>query len=122
MANNRIIDRSRKKKPERFDARLRTSEEEEGPLSLEDILPGLGETPEDKELKNIIWETINQTLDDLPEEQSEVFIMHEFEEMSFNEISERTGTGVNTLISRKRYAVLELRNRLKYLYQQLKNK
>jgi len=91
-------------------------------LSLEDILPDLSDTPEDEELKQIIWETIDTTLDELPAEQSEVFIMHEFEEMSFSEISEITGEGVNTLISRKRYAVLELRNRLKYLYEQLKIK
>ena len=92
------------------------------PLSLEDILPDLSATPEDTELKQIIWETIDKTLDEIPEEQSEVFIMHEFEEMSFNEISELTGLGVNTLISRKSYSVLELRSRLKHLYNQLKIK
>lgn len=122
VTNNKIIDRSRKKKTENFDVRSNGDPEEDGPLSMEDILPDLGETPEDKELKDMIWETIDQTLDELPEEQSEVFIMHEFEDMSFNEISEKSGIPVNTLISRKRYAVLELRNRLKYLYKQLKDK
>ncbi len=91
-------------------------------MSLEDILPDLSDSPEDVELKQLIWETIDNTLDEIPDEQSEVFVMHEFEEMSFKEISEITGEGVNTLISRKRYAVLELRNRLKFLYKQLKNK
>lgn len=122
VANNRIIDRFRKKKTESVDIVSKNSDSEEGPLSLEEILPDLSDTPEDTELKQIIWETIDETLDDLPDEQSEIFIMHEFEEMGFNEISELTGLGVNTLISRKRYAVLELRNRLKHLYNQLKIK
>ena len=122
VANNKIIDRFRKKKAKTVDIISNGENSEEGPLSLEEILPDLSDTPEDTELKQIIWDTIDQTLDELPEEQSEIFIMHEFEEMSFNEISEITGLGVNTLISRKRYAVLELRNRLKYLYNQLKIK
>ena len=122
VANNRIIDGYRKKKNKTVDIISKGASSEEGPLSLEEILPDLGDTPEDTELKQIIWETIDQTLEELPEEQSEVFIMHEFEEMSFKEISEITGLGVNTLISRKRYAVLELRNRLKHLYNQLKIK
>ncbi len=122
VANNRIIDRFRKRRTQRLDAISKEKSSEEGPLSLEEILPALSATPEDTELKQLIWETIDDTLDKLPEEQCEVFIMHEFEEMSFNEISEITGIGVNTLISRKRYAVLELRNRLKHLYKQLKNK
>ena len=122
VANNRIIDRYRKKKHQSVDITSKNNNSEEGPLSLEDILPGLSDSPEDVELKQIIWETIDNTLDEIPGEQSEVFIMHEFEEMSFKEISEITGEGINTLISRKRYAVLELRNRLKYLYNQLKIK
>jgi RNA polymerase sigma factor (sigma-70 family) len=122
VANNKIIDRYRKKKHQSVDVSSRNHNSEEGPLSLEDILPDLSETPEDVELKQIIWETIDNTLDEIPEEQSEVFVMHEFEEMSFKEISEITGEVVNTLISRKRYAVLELRNRLKFLYKQLNNK
>ncbi len=122
VANNKIIDGYKKKKHQNVDITSKNNNSEEGPLSLEDILPDLNDTPEDEELKQIIWETIDTTLDELPAEQSEVFIMHEFEEMSFSEISEITGEGVNTLISRKRYAVLELRNRLKYLYEQLKIK
>ena len=122
VANNNIIDRYRKKKHQSVDITSRNNNSEEGPLSLEDILPGLSDSPEDVELKQIIWETIDHTLEELPDEQSEVFVMHEFEDMSFNEISEITGVGVNTLISRKRYAVLELRNRLKHLYKQLKFK
>ena len=122
VANSKIIDRFRKKKTQTVNIISQDNSSMEGPLSLEDILPDLGDTPEDVELKQIIWETIDNTLEDLPVEQSEVFIMHEFEEMSFNEISEISGLGVNTLISRKRYAVLELRNRLQHLYNQLKIK
>jgi len=122
VTNNKIIDRFRKRKTQGTHITNLNNSDKEGPLLLDDILPDLSDTPEDVELKQIIWETIDNTLDNLPEEQSEVFIMHEFEEMSFNEISEMTGVGVNTLISRKRYAVLELRNRLKHSYNQLKSK
>ncbi len=122
VANSKIIDRFRKKKTLSVHFNSHKTGSEDGPLLLEDILPDLGDTPEDTELKQIIWETIDTTLEELPEDQSKVFIMHEFEDMSFKEISELTGLGVNTLISRKRYAVLELRNRLKYLYNQLKIK
>ena len=118
VANNKIIDGFRKKKTRSVDVTSREKSSEDGPLSLEEILPDLSDRPEDVELKQIIWETIDRTLEELPDEQSEVFVMHEFEDMSFNEISKSTGVGVNTLISRKRYAVLELRNRLKHLYKQ----
>jgi len=122
VTNNRIIDRFRKKKTLRLDSISKEKSHEGAPLLLEDILPDLGDTPEDTELKQIIWDTIDRTLEKLPEEQSEVFIMHEFEDMGYKEISEITGIGVNPLISRKRYAVLELRDHLKHLYKQLKNK
>jgi len=69
----------------------------------------------------MIWETIEDTLSELPQEQSSIFIANEFEDMSFKEVSERTGIGINTLISRKRYAVLALRERLGELYKLLKN-
>ena len=122
IANNRIIDRFRKKQVRTINLDESSSNDGDEPLRLSDILPDLASTPEEEELKKIIWVTIEDTLDDLPAEQREVFIMHEFEDMSFKEISERTGISVNTLISRKRYAVLELRSRLKYLYKHLKIK
>ena len=93
----------------------------DSPLTLQEILPALGSTPEDDELKEMIWETIEETLSELPEEQAAVFIDNEFEDISFKEISENTGIGVNTLISRKRYAVLALRDRLNELYKLLKD-
>ncbi|MFH0842228.1 MAG: RNA polymerase sigma factor [Bacteroidota bacterium] len=122
VTDNRITDLFRKKKPVTLGYRTNALEEEEGPLTLEEILPSVGSTPEDDELKEMIWETIDETLSELPEEQRSVFVENEFEEMSFKEISEKTGVGVNTLISRKRYAVLALRENLEMFYKLLKEK
>jgi RNA polymerase sigma factor (sigma-70 family) len=121
VADNRITDLFRKKKPVIIGYSENAKDEEDGPLTLEEILPSLGSTLEDDEIKEMIWEAIEETLSKLSEEQRSVFIEHEFEEMSFKEISEKTGLGVNTLISRKRYAVLALRERLNELYKLLTN-
>ena len=121
VADNRITDHFRKKRPVTFSYKDSFSESEEGPLTLEEILPQTGSAPDDEELKEMIWETIETTLASLPEEQRSVLKDNEFEEMSFKEISERTGIGINTLISRKRYAVLALRKNLENLYKLLKN-
>jgi RNA polymerase sigma factor (sigma-70 family) len=121
VADNRITDLFRKKKPVNISYRESSKADDEGPLTLEEILPSLGSTPEDEELKEMIWEAIEDTLSELPEEQSYVFTANEFEDMSFKEISEKTGIGINTLISRKRYAVLALRENLNELYNLLKN-
>jgi RNA polymerase sigma factor (sigma-70 family) len=121
VADNRITDLFRKKKPVRIAYSESAKEDDDGPLSLEEILPSLGSTPEDEEIKELIWETIEETLAELPEEQRDVFVKNEFEDMSFKEISEETGIGINTLISRKRYAVLALRQKLRELYNLLKN-
>jgi len=121
VTNNRITDLFRKKRPVTLSYNENTAEDDEGPLTLEEILPSVGTNPGDEELKEMIWETIEETLSELPEEQRNVFIQNEFEDLSFKEISEITGTGVNTLISRKRYAVLALRERLDELYKLFKN-
>ena len=122
VTNNRIIDFFRKKKPVSISFTERTGENDEGPVSLAEILPAIGSAPEDEELRAMIWDTIEEVLNDLPDEQRTVFIAHEFEDIGFKEISEATGVGVNTLISRKRYAVLALRSRLEELYTLFKNK
>lgn len=120
-ARNRISDYFRKKKPEPFSRRSAAgADPDEGPLMLEEILPALTRDPEDEYTRGLIWETIEACLDRLPGAQREVFIMNEFEDMSFKEISEVTGEGVPTLLSRKRYAVKTLREQLKWLYEQLK--
>jgi RNA polymerase sigma factor (sigma-70 family) len=122
VTENRIVDYFRKHKPLSMGYSDHAADGEEGPLSLEEILPAIGSSPEDEELKEMIWEKINETLKELPDEQSEVFIATEFEDMSFKEMSEKSGVGVNTLISRKRYAVLALRKQLDELYKLFKNK
>jgi RNA polymerase sigma factor (sigma-70 family) len=122
VTENRIIDNFRKKRPLNISYGDRAAEGEEGPLSLEEILPAIGSSPEDDELKELIWEKISDTLDELPYEQREVFSLTEFEDMTFREISERTGVPLNTLISRKRYAVIALRRELEELYKLFKNK
>jgi RNA polymerase sigma factor (sigma-70 family) len=121
VADNLIIDLFRKKKPISISYSENIKDDDEGPLSLEEILPSLGSTPEDEEIKEMIWEAIDETLSELPEEQRSVFVANEFEELSFKEISGKTGIGINTLISRKRYAVLALRQRLNELYKLFKN-
>ena len=121
VADNRITDLFRKKRPVTFSYRENSAEGEDGPLTLEEILPSIGTTPDDEELKEMIWETIEETLSEMPEEQRSVFVENEFEDLSFKEISEKTGIGINTLISRKRYVVLALRKKLNELYKLLKN-
>ena len=122
VARNKITDYFRKSKPELLsDKVVPGTDGEEGPLMLEDILPSLTRSPEDEMMRGVIWETVEECLDRLPERQRDVFIMNEFEDMSFKEISEVTGDGITTLLSRKRYAVKYLREQLKGLYKQIKN-
>jgi len=121
VARNRITDFYRKKKPDRLsDKVLAPQGGEEGPLMLEDILPSLTHSPEDEYMREEIWSAIESCLDRLPPFQKEVFIMNEFEDLSFKEISELTGEGINTLLSRKRYAVTYLRAQLQELYNEIK--
>jgi RNA polymerase sigma factor (sigma-70 family) len=121
VADNRITDLFRKKKTVSINFKENKKDGDDGPLTLEEILPSLGSTPEDEDLKEMIWDAIEDTLSELPEEQKDVFVATEFEDMSFKEISEKTGIGINTLLSRKRYAVLALRENLNELYNLLKN-
>jgi RNA polymerase sigma factor (sigma-70 family) len=123
VARNRITDHYRKKRTERLSDRVvQGGERNEAPLMLEDILPALTRSPEDEYMRGVIWETIEACLDRLPEAQRDVFVMNEFEDMSFKEISEITGEGINTLLSRKRYAVTYLRGQLRELYDQINEK
>jgi RNA polymerase sigma factor (sigma-70 family) len=120
VTRNRITDYYRKKKPEPFSNRQVVGREEDGaPLMLEDILPALTRDPEDEMMRDMIWDAIDRALDEMPGDQRDVFIWNEFEDRSFKEISAQTGEGINTLLSRKRYAILFLRNKLKELYNQL---
>jgi RNA polymerase sigma factor (sigma-70 family) len=122
VARNRITDYFKKKKPERLSSKSFVGKDEgDAPLMLEDILPALTRSPEDEMMRGVIWEAIEDNLGRLPESQRDVFIMNEFEDLSFKEISEITGEGINTLLSRKRYAVTYLREQLKDLYELIKN-
>jgi RNA polymerase sigma factor (sigma-70 family) len=120
VARNKITDRFRKKKPESLEKQLLYNKEEEGEmLNLADILPSGGESQDMAMLRTVVMEELEDALDHLPKEQREVFMLHEIDGKSFKEISEMTGASVNTLLSRKRYAVLFLRERLKDLYKEL---
>ena len=122
VARNRITDMFRKKKPESLEKQLLHSREEEGEmLNLADILPAQNDSPENKMLRSAIMEEMQEALAELPAEQREVFMLHEIDGKSFKEISEITGASINTLLSRKRYAVLFLREQLKELYNELLN-
>jgi len=115
VARNRIIDFFRKKRPETFSSIARGQEDNE-PVSFEDLLPSPDAGPEALYARGVLLDEIDAAIDELPEEQREVFIAHELEGRSFKEIAEETGVGVNTLLSRKRYAVLHLRRRLQDIY------
>ena len=121
VARNKIIDRYRRdaSRPRRTDLERQSGLDDEAPLSLQDILPDLGNTPEDSFFREVIWDAIMEALDDLPAEQREIFILNEMEERSFREISEERGISINTLLSRKRYAILALRKRLQRLYNEI---
>ena len=118
VARNKIIDWYRKRKPESFRQR-----EDEGALhlNLEDILYDPDQNPDVLYERSLLWTELADALEDLPDEQRDVFIMHELEGKSFKEIAEITGEPVNTLFSRKRYAVLYLREALQDLYDDLYN-
>ena len=115
VARNRIIDLFRKKKPESFsDAAVADQDGER--LLLRDLLPSPDAGPEALYARNLLLHELELALDELPEEQRKVFVAHELEGRSFKEIAAETGVSVNTLLSRKHYAVLHLRQRLQNIY------
>ena len=120
VARNKITDRYRKKKPVSLEGHFAMRAGDEGDrLDISDFLPSHTNSPETEMMREAITQGLMQALDELPLEQREVFIMHEIEDKSFQEIAEITGANVNTLLSRKRYAVLFLRERLQTLYNDL---
>jgi RNA polymerase sigma factor (sigma-70 family) len=118
VARNKITDKYRKQRPVSLEDEL-GYENEEGDLNLKEILLAENTTPETEHLRNLFWQQLFSALNELPEEQRNVFVWNELEDISFNDISVITGEKVNTLISRKRYAVLHLRNRLEELYKEI---
>jgi RNA polymerase sigma factor (sigma-70 family) len=118
VARNRITDLFRKKKPESF-SDVGVADDDGELLRLEDLLPSPDAGPDALYARSVLLDELEAALDELPEEQREVFVAHELEGLSFKEIAADTGVSVNTLLSRKRYAVLHLRERLQSIYDEL---
>jgi RNA polymerase sigma factor (sigma-70 family) len=121
VARNRITDQYRKKQPELLPGFYTDEEEENAETVLGKLLDGDKNTPETEFVRSLVWEELSAALADLPPEQREVFELTEFEGLPYKKIAELTGEPVNTLISRKRYAVLFLRERLSLIYDELIN-
>ena len=120
IARNRIVDRFRKKKPEALQIEAVVDPDGGEPLMLQDLLPSTDAGPEAAYAQTALLEALDDGLEDLPEEQRSVFVAHEVEGRTFKELAAETGVSINTLISRKHYAVLHLRERLQAMYEQLK--
>ncbi len=123
VARNRITDLWRKKKPVSFsDTSPEDIGDEHGELLIEDLLPSPDSGPEALYVRSVLLDELELALDELPEEQREVFIAHELEGHSFRELAAESGVNINTLLARKRYAVLHLRERLQSIYDEFTNK
>jgi RNA polymerase sigma factor (sigma-70 family) len=121
VARNRITDNYRKQKPDLLlDANI--SNDDDDRFNFKEVLMAETVSPEDENLKEIFWEALFEALDELPENQKNVFVWNELEDQTLQEISDRTGVNIKTLISRKRYAVQHLRTRLKTLYNEFFDK
>ena len=116
VARNRIIDRFRKRRPQLLGDIVR--EEEEAESALEKLLPAVEDGPDTALVRELLLEELERALAELPGEQRAVFVAHELEGASFKELSARSGVGINTLLSRKRYAVLRLQERLREAYEE----
>ncbi len=121
VARNRITDLFRKKKPETF-ADIVIEGENGELLNIEDMLPSADAGPEAIYIRSVIFDALDAAIAELPEDQRDVFIAHEFEGRSFKEIAEETGVNFNTLLARKRYAVRHLRERLQTIYDEVSKK
>jgi len=118
VARNRIVDLLRRRTPERC-RDLEAVDDDGERRGLEDLLPSPDAGPEALYARRVLLDELEQALDELPDEQREVFVAHELEGRSFKEMAAATGVSVNTLLSRKRYAVLHLRERLKGIHDEL---
>src|SRR5438876_1469735 len=118
VARNRITDLWRKKRPQRF-SETAIEDEDGGELRLEDLLPSPEAGPEAMYVRGLLLDELALALEELPREQREVFVAHELEGWSFKELAAESGVSVNTLLARKRYAVLHLRERLQDIHDEL---
>jgi len=121
VARNRIVDLFRRRKTDSLSDEV-YGQEDGTPVAIEELLPSPDEGPGAAYARSVLLEELDEALGELPEEQRAVFIAHEVEGVSFKELSEQTGVGVNTLLSRKRYAVLHLRERLRSIYEEFGEK
>ena len=121
VARNKITDKYRKQKLPLADDVFGTSEADEESFDWKEVFMADDTNPETKYLRNLFWEELQAALAELPELQRDVFVQNEIEGIPFKDISEQTGVSVATLISRKRYAVLHLRERLQVLKEELLN-
>ena len=121
VARNRITDLFRKKRPGALPRGPGASAEDGEELSFEDFLPSPDKGPEAAYARGVLLEELDAALDELPDEQRDVFVGHELEGRSFKEMSAESGVSVNTLLSRKRYAVLHLRRRLRAIHDEFTN-
>ena len=115
VAKNKIIDKYRKKKPDNF-SKYDNQSGPDSSLNLLNFIYDAKQNTDQVYLRSLVWDALSQALDELPENQKLVFVWHEIEGRDFKEISAMTGDPVNTLISRKRYAVVHLREQLQHLY------
>ena len=122
VARNRIIDLFRSKAPSVLGNDALPAFADGDARPWEELLPSPDEGPEAAYARGVLLDELDAALEDLPEEQREVFVAHEIEGRGFKELSEATGVSVNTLLSRKRYAVLHLRTRLQAIYQEFEKK
>jgi RNA polymerase sigma factor (sigma-70 family) len=118
VARNRIIDRFRRRRPQLLGDIAREGEEADSESALEGLLPAVEAGPDGELVRELLMEELDGALAELPAEQREVFVAHELEGASFKELSARWNVGINTLLSRKRYAVLRLRQRLRGVYEE----
>ena len=121
VARNRITDRFRKKKPLLVSDLSEVKQEGEMP-SLEELLPSPEAGPDAAYARSLLLDELENALEELPDEQREVFVAHEFEGRSFKDLAAESGVSVNTLLSRKRYAALHLRERLREIYDEFTNR
>ncbi|MGB3466779.1 MAG: sigma-70 family RNA polymerase sigma factor [Cyclobacteriaceae bacterium] len=120
VARNKITDKFRKKKPENFSQLLTRRDLEDGEaIGLEQLIPDLSHLPDEDYLRDVIWQTIETALEKMPAAQRDVFIKHELEQKSYKEMEVIFNENINTLLSRKRYAIQFLRKELETFYNEL---
>jgi len=119
VARNKIIDKHKKRSESLLDDIFIDNDDDQDEPDYKNILFIDADTPETAYLKNLFWDELFVALDELPVEQKQAFVWHELEDLSFDEMAELTGVNVQTLVTRKRYAILHLRKRLKQLYEEI---